>query len=115
LGWILGKPLSLLFDPYESITLFLAGKIPRMVKHCLVFMLEFLQVLTVNYCVQDGKSNWLEGMILMCMSLIAFVIPKPADKLSPGLYVILGGTSTWLFSVVSRLTVSSSHFLVLSW
>ncbi|THV03210.1 calcium/proton exchanger [Dendrothele bispora CBS 962.96] len=51
LGWILGKPLTLLFDPYESITLFLA-------------------VLTVNYCVQDGKSNWLEGMILMCLYII---------------------------------------------
>jgi hypothetical protein len=25
LGWILGKPLTLLFDPYESIVLFLAG------------------------------------------------------------------------------------------
>ncbi|KAF8896266.1 hypothetical protein BD779DRAFT_1668091 [Infundibulicybe gibba] len=51
LGWILGKPLSLLFDPYESITLFLA-------------------VLTINYVVQDGKSNWLEGMILMCLYVI---------------------------------------------
>lgn len=38
LGWILGKPLTLLFDPLESITMFLA-------------------VLTVNYAVQDGKSN----------------------------------------------------------
>jgi Ca2+:H+ antiporter len=27
-----------------------------------------LSVLTVNYVVQDGKSNWLEGMILMCKS-----------------------------------------------
>lgn len=27
-------------------------------------------VLTVNYTVQDGKSNWLEGMILMCTYLI---------------------------------------------
>ncbi|KAH7927949.1 calcium/proton exchanger [Leucogyrophana mollusca] len=51
LGWILGKPLTLLFDPLESVVLFLA-------------------VLTVNYCVQDGKSNWLEGMILMCLYLI---------------------------------------------
>ncbi|KAH7906844.1 Calcium/proton exchanger [Hygrophoropsis aurantiaca] len=51
LGWILGKPLTLLFDPLESIVL-------------------FLSVLTVNYCVQDGKSNWLEGMILMCLYLI---------------------------------------------
>ncbi|KAJ8521122.1 hypothetical protein ONZ45_g2174 [Pleurotus djamor] len=51
LGWILGKPLTLLFDPYESIALFLA-------------------VLTVNYVVQDGKSNWLEGMLLMCLYVI---------------------------------------------
>ncbi|RXW21037.1 hypothetical protein EST38_g4807 [Candolleomyces aberdarensis] len=50
LGWILGKPLTLLFDPYESVAL-------------------FLSVLTVNYVVQDGKSNWLEGFILMCMQL----------------------------------------------
>jgi len=52
LGWILGKPLTLLFDPYESVVLFLA-------------------VLTVNYIVQDGKSNWLEGLILICLYLIA--------------------------------------------
>ena len=38
LGWILHKPLTLLFDPLESIVMFLA-------------------VLTVNYAVQDGKSN----------------------------------------------------------
>lgn len=51
LGWIMDKPLTLLFDPLESIVL-------------------FLSVLTVNYVVQDGKSNWLEGMILMCLYLI---------------------------------------------
>jgi len=51
LGWILDKPMSFLFDPYESIAL-------------------FLSVLTVNYVVQDGKSNWLEGMILMCLYVI---------------------------------------------
>jgi hypothetical protein len=28
LGWILGKPLTLLFDPFESIVLFLAGRPP---------------------------------------------------------------------------------------
>ncbi|KAF8486048.1 calcium/proton exchanger [Russula ochroleuca] len=54
LGWILGKPLTLLFDPFESIVL-------------------FLSVLTVNYVVQDGKSNWLEGMILMCLYAIIAV------------------------------------------
>jgi len=54
LGWIMGKPLTLLFDPLESIVMFLA-------------------VITVNYVVQDGKSNWLEGMILMCLYLILAV------------------------------------------
>jgi len=54
LGWILGKPLTLLFDPYQSIAMFLA-------------------VLTVNYVVQDGKSNWLEGFILMGLYLILAV------------------------------------------
>lgn len=69
LGWILGKPLTLLFDPFESIVLFLA-------------------VLTVNYVVQDGKSNWLEGMILMCLYAIIAVtfwyypVTDPAGILS---------------------------------
>jgi len=69
LGWILGKPLTLLFDPFESIVLFLA-------------------VLTVNYVVQDGKSNWLEGMILMCLYAIIAVtfwyypVSDPAGILS---------------------------------
>ncbi|KAI0787930.1 Sodium/calcium exchanger protein-domain-containing protein [Fomes fomentarius] len=55
LGWIIGKPLSLLFDPFESIVLFLA-------------------VIVVNYTVQDGKSNWLEGMLLMCLYVILAVV-----------------------------------------
>lgn len=54
LAWIMGKKLTLLFDPLESIVL-------------------FLSVITVNYVVQDGKSNWLEGMILMCLYLIVAV------------------------------------------
>ena len=29
LGWIIGKPLTLLFDPYESIVLFLSGASSR--------------------------------------------------------------------------------------
>lgn len=53
-AWIAGKPLTLLFDPFESVTLFFA-------------------VLTVSYCVQDGKSNWLEGMVLMNVYVILAV------------------------------------------
>ncbi|KAG1849242.1 calcium proton exchanger [Suillus subluteus] len=54
LAWIMGKPLTFLFDPLESIVL-------------------FVSVLTVNYVVQDGKSNWLEGMILVGLYLILAV------------------------------------------
>ncbi|CAL1716535.1 unnamed protein product [Somion occarium] len=55
LGWIIGKPLTLLFDPFESIVM-------------------FLSVIVVNYVVQDGKSNWLEGMLLMCLYVILAVV-----------------------------------------
>ncbi|KAJ6476910.1 calcium proton exchanger [Mycena sanguinolenta] len=51
IAWMMDKPLTMLFDPYEAICLFLA-------------------VLTVNYVVQDGKSNWLEGTILMSLYVI---------------------------------------------
>jgi len=54
LAWIMGRPLTLLFDPFQSVVL-------------------FLSVLTVNYAVADGKSNWLEGMILMSLYVIIAV------------------------------------------
>ncbi|KAI0248550.1 hypothetical protein BJV78DRAFT_790947 [Lactifluus subvellereus] len=54
LGWILGKHLTLLFDPFESLVL-------------------FFSVLTVNYVIQGGKSNWLKGMILICLYAIVAV------------------------------------------
>ncbi|KAJ7775255.1 calcium/proton exchanger [Mycena olivaceomarginata] len=47
-AWGMDKPMTLLFDPFEAACLALA-------------------VVTVNYCVADGKSNWLEGMILMSL------------------------------------------------
>ncbi|KAJ6619688.1 Sodium/calcium exchanger protein-domain-containing protein [Mycena sp. CBHHK59/15] len=64
LGWILGKPLTMLFDPFESIAF-----------------------ATVNYVVQDGKSNWLEGMILMCLYIILgttfFFYPGSSSDIIP--------------------------------
>lgn len=55
LGWIIGRPITMLFDPFESIVL-------------------FLTILAVNYVVQDGKSNWLEGMILICLYVIVATV-----------------------------------------
>ncbi|KAI0049769.1 hypothetical protein FA95DRAFT_1556468 [Auriscalpium vulgare] len=54
LGWIMGKPLALLFDPFESVVL-------------------YISVNTMGYVVADGKSNWLEGAILICLYLIIAV------------------------------------------
>ncbi|KNE94507.1 hypothetical protein PSTG_12153 [Puccinia striiformis f. sp. tritici PST-78] len=70
LGWIMDKPLTLLFDPFESITL-------------------FLSVLIVNYTIQDGRANWIEGFILMCVYVIVavafFFYPSSAADISLGL------------------------------
>ena len=46
LGWIINKPMTLYFQGFETV----------------VF---FLSVLVVNYLIQDGKSNYLEGA--MCI------------------------------------------------
>jgi Ca2+/Na+ antiporter len=51
IAWMMGKSLTLYFDPLESIVL-------------------LLSVLTVNYVVADGKSNWLEGCVLMMLYVI---------------------------------------------
>ncbi|KAI7300346.1 calcium/proton exchanger, partial [Hortaea werneckii] len=51
LGWIIGKEMTLHFQGFETV----------------VF---FLSVLVVNYLIQDGKSNYLEG----CMCLGTFII-----------------------------------------
>ncbi|ETW83026.1 hypothetical protein HETIRDRAFT_383078 [Heterobasidion irregulare TC 32-1] len=54
LGWILNKPLALLFDPFESVVM-------------------YISVHTMGYVVADGKSNWLEGAILICLYMIIAV------------------------------------------
>ncbi|KAL7417354.1 Sodium/calcium exchanger protein-domain-containing protein [Mrakia frigida] len=55
LGWAIGQPLTLKFDLFETIAL-------------------FLTILVVNWAIQDGKTNYLEGAILMlCYVIIALV------------------------------------------
>jgi len=51
LGWIIGQEMTLHFKTFETV----------------VF---FLSVLVVNYLIQDGKSNYLEG----CMCLGTYII-----------------------------------------
>ncbi|KAI9701399.1 MAG: hypothetical protein M1820_006490 [Bogoriella megaspora] len=66
LGWIMGQPMTLHFQTFETV----------------VF---FLSVLVVNYLIQDGKSNYLEGaMCLGTYIIIAvafFVYPDDAGDI----------------------------------
>ncbi|EAU85600.2 hypothetical protein CC1G_06313 [Coprinopsis cinerea okayama7 len=54
LAWVVNKPLTLLMDPFQSLVL-------------------YLSVQTTSYVVADGKSNWLEGMILISLYIIIAV------------------------------------------
>ncbi|RYO91865.1 hypothetical protein DL766_006122 [Monosporascus sp. MC13-8B] len=61
LGWILGKPMNLHFETFETVSF-------------------ALSVLVVIYTVTDGKSNYLEGAMLMALYVIIalafFVTPS---------------------------------------
>ncbi|KAE9963998.1 hypothetical protein BLS_008736 [Venturia inaequalis] len=63
LGWIMDKPMTLHFQGFETV----------------VF---FLSVLVVNYLIQDGKSNWLEGAMCLgtyiIIALAFYVYPDEA-------------------------------------
>jgi len=55
LGWILGNDdMNLSFDGFQVAVL-------------------FVSVLLVNYLINDGKSHWLEGVLLQCLYLIIAV------------------------------------------
>lgn len=55
LGWILGHDqMNLSFDGFQVAVIFVA-------------------VLLVNYLISDGKSHWLEGVLLQCLYLIIAV------------------------------------------
>lgn len=69
ISWIGSKPLSLLFDPFIAILLFLA-------------------ILIVNYAISDGRSNYMEGWLLMMVYIIIalvswFIEENPGSQLFP--------------------------------
>ena len=51
-GWIIGQPMTLFFENFETVVL-------------------FSSVLIVNYLIADGKSNWLEGAMLLVSTALA--------------------------------------------
>lgn len=81
LGWILDKPLPLLFDPFESMVRFydlidgiifmMYAKVLYISGKSIVWVCDGVSLTVVvnvmTYVVGDGKSNWLEGAILICL------------------------------------------------
>jgi len=70
LGWIIGQDMTLHFETFETV-------------------IFFLSVLVVTYVIQDGKSNYLEGAMLVGLYIIialAFLVyPDDASGKTPGL------------------------------
>ncbi|TID25231.1 calcium/proton exchanger [Venturia nashicola] len=69
LGWCMDKGMSLYFNLFETVSLFVA-------------------VFVVNFLVLDGRSNYLEGVLLMAAYIIiavcAFFYPNEAEQSSLG-------------------------------
>jgi len=63
----------------------------------------FVPVLTVNYVVQDGKSNWLEGFILMGMFRTPILLWSPTNFCDLGLYLILAVTFWYYLGTLAKL------------
>ncbi|KAG0342705.1 hypothetical protein BG004_005606 [Podila humilis] len=53
-GWIIGQPMTLFFNIFET---------------CVMFV----SVLITNYLIQDGESNWLEGVMLLSTYVIVAI------------------------------------------
>ncbi|KAG0051679.1 hypothetical protein BGZ83_003470 [Gryganskiella cystojenkinii] len=66
IGWIIGQPMTLFFNTFETCVL-------------------FVSVLIVNYLIQDGESNWLEGVMLLSTYIIIAIAIYfyPASAVSP--------------------------------
>ncbi|KAL6717519.1 endo-1,3-beta glucanase [Lecanora helva] len=79
LGWIINQPMTLHFETFETV----------------VF---FLSVLITNYLIADGKSNYLEGAMLVGMytiiALAFYVYPDDIGKGANGILTFLGAGSS---------------------
>ncbi|RDL39905.1 putative Ca2+-transport (H+ exchange) protein [Venustampulla echinocandica] len=74
IGWIMGNDqMNLSFDGFQVTVLFVA-------------------VLVVNYLIMDGKSHYLEGMLLQCLYLIIAVCAYHYPQKDPKTGIAIPGT-----------------------
>lgn len=88
-GWIIGQPMSLHFEICKSIAYPRSSMPEKLLTFHLVETVAFaVSVLVVTYIVQDGKSNYLEGAMLLGLYIIIavafYAVPSDAfDKSLP--------------------------------
>ena len=77
LGWIMDRDMSLHFETFETVSFFLAS-------------------LVVVLLIQDGKSNWLEGLLCLGMYIIIalafYVLPDEVSPIGGGKGLGIGGS-----------------------
>jgi Ca2+:H+ antiporter len=82
LGWCMDKQMSLYFNLFETVSL-------------------FVTVFVINFLILDGKSNYLEGVLLIAAYVIiavaAFFYPDPEDASA------LGGSGTEVADNAKRM------------
>jgi hypothetical protein len=80
------KPMTLLFDPFEAACLALAGSciFPSSKPAYAWLTAASSTVVTVNYCVADGKSNWVR---YSCPSVNIFLTHSTVGGDDPDEYV----------------------------
>lgn len=82
LGWILQKDMSLYFSLFETVSLFVSafivGGILRMT------IMQQLMCRQINFLILDGKTNYLEGALLIAayviIALAAFFYPDSSQQ-----------------------------------
>jgi Ca2+:H+ antiporter len=68
LGWAIGADMSLFFNTFETAILFITVLYPSLLSFFVTFLMQDNSI--VNYLIQDGKSNYLEGGLLMAVYLV---------------------------------------------
>ena len=92
LGWCIGAEMTLFFNTFETAILFITVLYDLSIRHAKLPANHSI----VNYLIQDGKSNYLEGGLLIAVYLVRRISPgKTESRLFRSQY---GFIPRWVFN-----------------
>lgn len=84
LGWIMGQEMTLRFETFETVVFFLAVLVTNYLIAVCFTLIPLLVAYFIDGRLQDGKSNYLEGAMLIGMYvIIALAFVSPVQFLCP--------------------------------